>query len=855
MTNIRLIDKEETIGVTHPIKDEYYSLQIASLLHDIGKFFQRTGKNHNDIYSTLTEDDFGDNGAHSKWSASFIKEIGLNHNIEEWALYHHKYTSLSERDKLMCRIVSTADIYSCKEREDIEYKTQDIRKEPLISVFSNLNISSINKRQEYYNHLTKLELKELLFPVASKKDTMKGWNLTPEYDILWKEFLKETKNISGHHMSFDTLYYLLKKYTSFIPSAAYVSYPDISLFDHLKTTAAISVCIYTYLAEKGEYKISNKKEYFTLISGNISGVQNFIYNISSPQFAQKHMAERLRGRSFYVSILNDNLARIIVERLELTDANILWCGGGYFLIIAPNTNKAEKILKEYEREINESLFKQYGSKLFLSLAYRSVSGEDLDNFARLKENILFDNLRHNKQKYFDNLDMVFKEEESAPPDICRICGNIVLDMDTCEECSIHEDLGDRITRAKYVVRFVLKNSTDNEFDFKEFNIGYLLLKKKEDLLEEIEKIYKSASKIQIFTLNSTDFLDLEIIKKLEEKNINASFGFSFLGNTVPSHDKYGPLSFEHMANISKGSKKLGIFKMDIDDLGKLFEIGLGDTISISRTSTMSSLLDVFMSGYINEFINEYYILSDVCPECRKKVDDIDIIFSDKYDIKVYREKENGGKIEKVCSKCLKNKIPILYIGYSGGDDMLIIGPWDIIVRFARDLRSKFKRYMCMNKDINISAGIYICGHKLPIGRAVHIADDLLHKSKIEGKDRISIFGETVKWEDFDRSKGYDELLQFADKLELLIYNKKISKSFVYSLLTLFRSTFGDIKELELEDRVNARLTRNRHIPKLKYSMARNVEKDIMEDLNEDLIVKRLASWIEIPVSIASLKWR
>lgn len=854
---IPIVDKKEMLGSSGEIIGEYYNLQMASVLHDIGKFWLRTGQRHHDTYKVLTRDDFGEIGAHSKWSASFIRDMRLNMHIEEYALYHHKYTSLSERDKLLTNIVSKADTYSCKERTDLGHTADDVRKEPLISAFSNLKINHNNKTQEYYYPLKKLELEKLPFPVESKKEAMKGWNLQYSYAELWKEFSADAKIVSSMNpVPFDTMYYLLKKYTSLMPSAAYVSYPDISLFDHLKTTAAIASCMYIYIIEKGEHLISDKTKYFTLISGDISGIQNFIYNMSSPHFAQEGMAKRLRGRSFYINILNENLARIITERLELNDSNILWCGGGSFLILAPNTHNAEKILREYEKEISKFLFEKYGDKIFFSLTRQQVSGNELENFAVLKENIFYNNSRKKRQKYLDELDMVFKEEENIPSNLCIICENPTLDGYVCDECKNHEELGDKITRADFIVRTVITDgSTNGKFDIKELNTGYLLLKK-ENLLEEIERIHKSSSKIQVFTLNNTNFLNSEIINKLEAKNIHVSFGFSFLGNIIPYSDKFGQLNFDDIAKISKGSKKLGILKMDIDNLGKLFATGLGDTVSISRISTMSSLLDIFVSGYINEIAKEYYILPEICGECNKKVDKIELEISPGDGHYIYREKEKEGKIERVCSKCSEKKIPIIYISYTGDDDLLIIGPWDVIVKFSKDVRDRFKKYTCMNQDISISAGINICNPRYHIGKSVIVANDILKKSKILDKDRISVFGDTVKWSSKDADKGYDELLKFADLLERLIKDDKVSNSFVYSLITLLRSTFGDLEELEYEQRLKVRLEQRKYVPILKYRLARLVKDNkIKEDLNKMLVTERMLPWVGIPASIVSLKWR
>ena len=61
-------------------------------------------------------------------------------------------------------------------------------------------------------------------------------------------------------------------------------------------------------------------------------------------------------------------------------------------------------------------------------------------------------------------------------------------------------------------------------------------------------------------------------------NENASFDFKVLGNSIPNVNKK-PLYFNHLAEISKGASKLGVLKMDVDNLGRIFSQGfnhLGD---------------------------------------------------------------------------------------------------------------------------------------------------------------------------------------------------------------------------------------------------------------------------------------
>ena len=60
--------------------DDYTNLKFASLFHDIGKFYQRADNlgrgNHayDSKYENLDAKDYGLSGAHSKWSADFVRD-------------------------------------------------------------------------------------------------------------------------------------------------------------------------------------------------------------------------------------------------------------------------------------------------------------------------------------------------------------------------------------------------------------------------------------------------------------------------------------------------------------------------------------------------------------------------------------------------------------------------------------------------------------------------------------------------------------------------------------------------------------------------------------------------------------
>ncbi len=96
-----------------------------------------------------------------------------------------------------------------------------------------------------------------------------------------------------------------------------------------------------------------------------------------------------------------------------------------------------------------------------------------------------------------------------------------------------------------------------------------------------------------------------------------------------------------------GTNKIGILKLDVDNLGELF--GSADIVLVKNYS------DIF-----SKFFNE-------------------TIFTALYDSKDFRL---GGE---VIEKYRSNVYPI----FSGGDDCFIIGSWDAILSFAGDLHDLF----------------------------------------------------------------------------------------------------------------------------------------------------------------------
>lgn len=370
--------------------NERDSLILGAFLHDIGKFYQRTRQGPLK-YKDIEEEVYGYGGAHGKWGASFVDEyippVFRDDNLINCILRHHKPKTIPEK------YVHRADCLSAgMDRKEAEEKG-DPYKTPLYCLLEKISLKDRNKESKYSHKLQKLSLeKDKIFPLETHKNIIESSN----YNNLWNKFTEDvTELIKEKSFSdyFFTLYYIMEKYTWSIPGAVYVSIPDIPLFHHLKTTAAIATCLYD---TKG-------KEEFILLQGDISGIQDFLYQISSPEVGMKDTAKRLRGRSFYLSLMNETFADYCLNSLNLTVVNKLWSGGGHFAILAPSTEENRRKIEEIENKINSFLFKNYQGDLGFILGSVEFTPEGLKNFSSILKEMGKTLDRKKKEKFFNQI--------------------------------------------------------------------------------------------------------------------------------------------------------------------------------------------------------------------------------------------------------------------------------------------------------------------------------------------------------------------------------------------------------------------------------------------------------------------
>lgn len=803
---------------------------LAALLHDLGKVWLRAGTagNHADLSIKLIEE---------------IKDLFSDEwldGIKDAVRNHHQPTVHKEIEK----IVQIADRLASTDKNEISTQQQAAADNVLVPVSSQVELIFPKQLERWgFNCGNVLSLdKDTIFPCRDVVIT------SQHYSDLWQKFKNEIEILKANGYIIKetdqiiTLISLIRKYFSFVPSTTsieekqdYIGQLDISLYDNLKVTAAIAACL-NNLSEDDLESLHQNKEgsdempVAMMLRADISGIQNFIYRITRPTRDGEHKgtAKRLRGRSFYLSLINDVIADWYIRELDLSVANILFCGGGRFDLLVPIDHATQaELLPELEKKVQQWLKEKFLGTISIQIAKQLVRAKD---FADLKEvyNALDDSLADRKLQKFHKFlngdyptkgDFYFLNNNSYHA--CNVCEITPLaDPGTCDDCEEHLHIGQKLPSANYLVYLnakAPKNLPGRCISFDEFDTKAYLINE-DEIKKFLNKIENQSFNAVLYKLNETDFL-------IDNANSNMAFGFKFLAQEAPVakvdlHPELGNestrsgdvLDFEDIADMSKGAKRLGVLKADVDYLGSIFGLGIKPR-SIARISTLSNTIDLFFSGWLNKM-------------CRDLAEN-------------WHNNANN-------DNPLKGKVDgLFYIVYSGGDDLLVIGPWDQVVEFSSKLHDDFQDYVCKNPNVAISAAILLVKPLFPIQRFSKIVGGWLEKSKepdsiTKEKNNITLFKQTVKWQ--NKSFSFFELLKFGRLLARWVDDKKVPRTFVHFLIKLHEQYFiGRTQSLMW-------------IPKLHYVARRRLSKEVINDpdfsafLNNPEMMRR----IRIPASYVSL---
>ena len=394
------------------------------------------------------------------------------------------------------------------------------------------------------------------------------------------------------------------------------------------------------------------------IGGDLSGIQNFLYNISS-----KKAAVSLKGRSFYLQQYMENTCDAIEKAVKEAGAkatDIIYCSGGKFYMLTENSESIQQSIADTTLQLRESLWKEHLGQLGLNVSFipfsenpdKSVNVVGMTNqrigvlwqivnqgFARQKQQKFKDILIDSYHDFFEPIPV------GGNIHVCAITG---IESEDC-----------------------VKISDDKESDM------YVLPSVKQQIL---------------------------------------------LGEELRNQQH-----FKTFENYAKNSK-LGVLRMDLDNLGKRFITGF-------------------------DSIEQYKAFS------KRLVD-----FFEKELTKIQQE------------PTFRNYLNIIY---AGGDDLFVVGRWDKTIDFAEHVSKVFKSIFS-DENISLSGGVAVVYPKYPIAKAAEMAgnaEDEAKRYRNGEKNAFCFLGKVVSWnKEFDYVKSYQQ--QFVS----LISTYGLSKGVLHKLM-------------------------------------------------------------------------
>lgn len=654
------------------MRDQEVKLIVGSLLHDIGKVIYRTGDGRN----------------HSRSGYDYLREeIGIDDkDILDSVLYHHadmlRSANISNDSNayityIADNIASATDRRG-KEKEDYGFEMSM----PLQPVFNILNGNSGNA---FYSP-DMLKEDHINYPVDEQKSFDQGF-----YNEVKSRITDTLKGIKWDEHYINSILSVLEATMSYLPSSTSKGeVADISLFDHVKLTAAISSCIYQYMNDSQvkdyrEYLYKNAQDFygkkaFLLYSMDLSGIQDFIYTIHS-----KDALKTLRARSFYLEIMMEHMIDTLLERLSLSRANLLYAGGGHCYMILPNTAAVKDVLAKFMGETNEWLTENYDIVLYVADGYAEASADNLKNVPEKSYGELFKTMSNaisekKSNRYMieqiKNLNGSKKIQYSRE---CRICKRLdrVNEEGVCSICDAMRKSSKAIMNEQFFV--ITSSEVENGLPLP---CGAWMIAESEQKLRnrmqnQPQSLLRAYSKNRYYT-------GLDVAARIWVGN--------YSGDDCQTMEDLARHAFD-----SGAVRRIGVLRADVDNMGQAFTSGFAEKYNtISRTATLSRQLSMFFKCYINTLLSEKeYMINE----------------------------SSGGRSATIV--------------YSGGDDLFIVGAWNDIVELAVDIRRNFKKYTLGTLTLSAGIGMYDSGY--PISRIAYEVGDLEEDSKnLPGKDAITL---------------------------------------------------------------------------------------------------------------------
>lgn len=576
--------------------------------------------------------------------------------------------------------------------------------------------------------------------------------------------------------------------------------PDVSLYDHSRVTAALATALWRYHHENKQTDDSARKQLsdqaeswkepkFLLIQGDFFGIQDFIF--ANGGETHKRAAKLLRGRSFYVSLLSECAALKVLDALDLPSTSQVINAAGKFMIVAPNTEQTKAKLQQVQQELDSWFLEHSYGQAGVGLAWTEAACNDFrrhrgnrdEGVAPTSAGATHSARSDDRSPYRKLIDKLFEQMDIKKAqcfDLCnsqQIVFNGFLDEFEQGECKIDgrspakilnndiwvsELAHDQINTGSWLARedrehiLITRQSLGMEHSLKIQIFGYhVSFAKNTEEQGKFGEQARSGNLLRAWDFSLPKSADQALWTGYARRHINAYIPlFDDKAHAEAALGKYADeerldlgdaKTLNHIACEDqiflenqqwRGISALSTLKGDVDNLGLIFQSGLGNDTSFSKTAALSRQINAFFTVY----------LPWLC----------------------------------------KTQYPNTYTVFAGGDDFFLIGPWLSQIKLASDMRQAFQAYVADNVQIHFSAGISTTKPGLPINQLGEMAEEALEQAKaynpnhapMAPKNAVTCFNQRMFWPEFDavqlRSLRLDEL---AKELNL-------STGYVYGLLNL-----------------------------------------------------------------------
>ncbi|MHA1269859.1 MAG: type III-A CRISPR-associated protein Cas10/Csm1 [Candidatus Helarchaeota archaeon] len=830
---------------------------LAGLFHDIGKFYQR-------IFSSkyrLVK--------HSKVGEEILTRLGFPGEIIELIKYHHEDDSVIQGKvnniemKNLIQLIKFSDHLSSAERgitKDMQFES----KRPLKSIFSSIDVEKIKlKRQEekvqknkgknefryiFYRQLYNDRKGEspFFYPIEQVGTNPTKLQIKNPNEIIEK--FEDNLNIDKKSYLDNPNYILriLENWLFFLPARTTVEGSDISLADHVKTTAAIADAMYRAIGKEHSkvesFKKSDKKV-FKLIKIAISGTQKFIIKVPEAKALRI-----MRAKSMFIDFILQDVSSYVLNKLNLSRVNLIYCSGGNAYILGYNkiselssndrsTNSEVFNIDEIQTLLDKYSYEFLGIDLKIYIDDVDLSPRDLevqkvgDEFVLMigkKFSEVSEKINRKKAFVYNSLlegsdfldDLVNSPKVCYTRDYikCAICGKYghIKEMENqlnigeeetriCKNCNQIYIISKNLVRERHVHEDSYEKKPNNK------NVIIILARYNyEWKQDEVQNKYFRGSIKFPFSKWAIFSVEKNQIKKLEEylrseflqsvfvlNEFNPGI-FSEILEIVSSKKGISDIfDFDYISQPNYvfstdqhllyekdaiGNDKKAVLRMDVDNLGKIFVYGIPQD---QQSLSRLATLSRLMEYFFKNIIPNIMTIS--FPDDFKNLYYISNLHLNNLNNFLPYNYFN----EKMKKIGYKNERRIVLI-YSSGDDVLLTGAWFDVLITAFEIYDLFRIYTCFNPSISLSAGYVMVPKKYPISFSSEITENLIDIAKsIDGKSSLCFFGEAANKWDVLREKiniFLNSILQ--ESLDHDEKRMKISKNTLLKLIELIRNEKG-----------------------------------------------------------------